>query len=265
VHLDPATFAQARLWLVALVYAGARLQVALAIIPLFASAVVPGMVRTAIGVSLSLVLVPPMHAALGGHMPDSITMAAVVVKESFLGLLIGYSVAVLFWAVEGIGFFIDNQRGATIASTLNPLTGNDTSPLGILFNQAFIVYFLVAGGLTVFMTLVYQSFLLWPATAMLPPLPQVGTQVFAGMFGGLVRLTLLLSAPVIVALLLAELGLALVSRFAPQLQVFFLAMPVKSALALLILAVYVPTLFDYLHDEIAHLPDLLVQLTRGLR
>src|SRR6201985_364018 len=89
--------------LFALVYASTRLQVALAIIPLFASQLVPGMVRTAIGVSLSLVLVPPMHAVLGGVAPDTITMAPVVVKESFIGLLIGYSVAVLFWAVEGVG------------------------------------------------------------------------------------------------------------------------------------------------------------------
>ena len=264
MHLDPATFAQAKLWLVALVYASTRLQVALAIIPLFASQLVPGMVRTAIGVSLSLVLVPPMHAVLGGVAPDTITMAAVVVKESFIGLLIGYSVAVLFWAVEGVGFFIDNQRGATIASTLNPLTGNDTSPLGLLFNQAFIVYFLVAGGMPVFMSLVYQSFHLWPATSMLPSLPHEGTAVFAGLFNSLVRLALLLSAPVIVALLLAEMGLALVSRFAPQLQVFFLAMPIKSALALLVLAVYVPTLIGYLHDEIGRLPDLLGLLARGL-
>jgi type III secretion protein T len=56
---------------------------------------------------------------------------------------------------------------------------------------------------------------------------------------------LLLSAPAIIAMFLAELGLALVSRFAPQLQVFFLAMPIKSALALFVLVMYMGTLLDY--------------------
>jgi len=52
-----------------------------------------------------------------------------------------------------------------------------------------------------------------------------------------------LSAPLIVAMFLAEFALALVSRFAPQLQVFFLAMPIKSALAVLLLIFYGPILF----------------------
>ncbi|KDB64396.1 bacterial export protein, family 1 domain protein, partial [Bordetella bronchiseptica B18-5 (C3)] len=56
---------------------------------------------------------------------------------------------------------------------------------------------------------------------------------------------LLLASPAIVAMFLAELGLALISRFAPQLQVFFLALPVKSALVLLVLVLYMATLFQY--------------------
>jgi type III secretion protein T len=56
---------------------------------------------------------------------------------------------------------------------------------------------------------------------------------------------LLLASPIMIAMLLAELGLALVSRFAPQLQVFFLAMPVKSALGLFVLIVYAATLLDF--------------------
>ena len=58
-------------------------------------------------------------------------------------------------------------------------------------------------------------------------------------------LAMMLAAPVLIAMLMSELGLALVSRFAPQLQVFFLAMPIKSALALFVLVIYSSTLFDY--------------------
>jgi type III secretion protein T len=48
----------------------------------------------------------------------------------------------------------------------------------------------------------------------------------------------------IVAMFLAEFALALVSRFAPQLQVFFLAMPIKSGLSILLLIYYGPVLFS---------------------
>lgn len=64
------------------------------------------------------------------------------------------------------------------------------------------------------------------------------------------RLAILLSAPVMFAMFLAEIGLALVSRFVPQLQVFFLAMPIKSGLAMFILAIYTVLLFDYAYEDI---------------
>ena len=71
------------------------------------------------------------------------------------------------------------------------------------------------------------------------------------------RLVLLFAAPAVVAMFLAELGLALVSRFAPQLQVFFLAMPIKSALALLVLVLYMGTLFDYADETVRGIPGIL--------
>lgn len=262
--LSTAQYDQAWLWLLSLLYASARVQTALAIIPLFSQGTMPTMLRTAVGTALCLLLVPPIHAALATA-PLVGDIVATVLKEILLGLLIGYPVAVLFWGIEGVGFFIDNQRGASIASTLNPLTGNDTSPLGMLFNQAFIVYFMVSGGFLVFMGMLYETYRLWPVLSYFPVLDAAGADVFAGLFQRLVHLAVLLSAPAIVAMLLAELGLALVSRFAPQLQVFFLAMPIKSALAFFVLVVYVPTLFGYIHNEIGTLVHVPRLLAPGLR
>jgi type III secretion protein T len=257
--------ADIKIWLLALAYATTRIQMALAIIPLFNKQLVPGLIRTGIGVCVSLVLVPPIRATLGSSMPDTATIVFTLLKEGVIGLLFGFAVAVLFWAVEAVGFFVDNQRGASIASTLNPQTGNDTSPLGLMFNQAFVVYFLVAGGFTVLLGMFYQSFRIWPVVSFFPTLTPEGIPEFAGLFANLVRLGLLLASPVLVAMLLAELGLALVSRFAPQLQVFFLAMPIKSAIAFLVLVLYLPTMFSYIRDEIGRLPGLLDLLGRSMR
>lgn len=263
--MEAALFAELKLWLVALLYATARIQLALIIIPLFSKQLMPGLIRTAIGVSLSLVLMPPLHAPLAGSMPDTLTMALTVLKEAVIGALIGYAVSILFWAIEAVGFFIDNQRGASIASTLDPLTGHDSSPLGLMFSQAFIVYFLVAGGMPLFLGLVYKSYAAWPVTSFFPKFGPEGITIFAGFFVNLLLLALLLSAPVIVAMLLAELGLALVSRFTPQLQVFFLAMPIKSGLAFFVLVVYLPTMLEYIRDELGRMPALMELLGQALR
>lgn len=256
-------FGDARLTLLALLYASLRIQIALAVVPLFSKAVVPALVRLSLGAALALPLLPPMLPGL--VFPDAVALAATVLKECLLGLLIGYLVAALFWAVEGIGFLIDNQRGASIASTLNPLTGNDSSPLGMLFNQAFLLYFLVAGGFGVFMTMLYGSFSLWPVLTFMPRLGGAGALLFGHCFAQVTALALLLAAPALVAMLLAELGLALVSRFTPQLQVFFLAMPLKSGIALFVLIVYLPTLFEQLQAQIGALAGVTALLAPGVR
>jgi type III secretion protein T len=71
------------------------------------------------------------------------------------------------------------------------------------------------------------------------------------------RLMFVLAAPIIALMFLAEFGLAIVSRFAPQIQVFILAMPIKSAIAILILIFYFSTMFDVAGDASASFRPLL--------
>src|SRR5699024_4739478 len=128
---------------------------------------------------------------------------------------------------------------------LNPISGKETSPLGILFNQAIIVFFLVAGGFTLMLSILYDSFVLWGIWSFYPSLEAGHGPLLLQQLSRMMQLTVLFAAPAMIAMFLAELGLGLVNRFAPQLQVFFLAMPIKSALALLVLVLYMHTLFDY--------------------
>ena len=159
-----------------------------------------------------------------------------------------------------IKFLIDNQRGASIAATLNPLTGNDSSPLGQLFNQAFIVFFFISGGFLIMVELLFDSFRLWNVLSWHPSLHAESVPLMLDQLMRLVRIALLLAAPAVLAMFLAEVGLALVSRFVPQLQVFFLGMPIKSALAVLVLLLYMATLFDYGLDHIEALRQVVPTL-----
>jgi type III secretion protein T len=213
-------------------------------VPLFARQLMPGLLRFGLAGGIGLIAAPPLVAQLD-QVPQGLALALWVSKEAGLGFVLGLVLAIPFWAFEAAGFFIDNQRGASIAATLNPLTGNDSSPMGQLFNQAFIVFVLVSGAFGLLLSVLYESFLLWPVLDWRPAFAADGAALWLGQLDALVRTAIVWSAPVIVAMFLAELGLALVSRFAPQLQVFFVALPVKSALALLVLVVYMGTLLQY--------------------
>ena len=253
----PVTYEEVQSFLAALALTQPRILAMFIVLPVFNSHLVPGMVRFAIAAALGLVMVPVLQLQIAAVNWNAAWLVAVIFKEAFIGFVIGYLAAIPFWIFEAVGFLVDNQRGASIASTLNPLTGNDSSPLGLMFNQAFIVFFLLTGGFSLLLGTLYDSFALWNVAQWLPVLQPDSTAVFLGQLDKLVRLAVLFAAPVLVAMFLAEVGLALVSRFAPQLQVFFMAMPIKSALAMLVLMLYASALFDHAAGQLQTLGGIL--------
>jgi type III secretion protein T len=248
--MEPSTdaFVQAQRFLQVLALTQPRILAMCLMLPIFNRQIVPGLLRYAISAAIGIVLVPMLMPAYLVIDLNALHLVGIVSKEVFIGLVMGFLIAIPFWVFEAVGFIVDNQRGASLGAVINPATGNDSSPLGILFNQAFMVFFLVGGGFTLTLTTLYDSFQLWSLWTWTPHLRMESVPLLLDQFSKLMRLTLLLAAPAVIAMFLAEIGLALASRFAPQLQVFFLAMPIKSALALLVLVLYMSTLFEYASD-----------------
>ncbi len=241
-----------------------RLLAALTIIPLFARNNIGGFNRAAVAAAFTVPVLPLIFSqnyAAGGM---DAWILILIVKESVLGFMIGFVVALPFWAAEAFGFIIDNQRGAGSASGTNAATGDEATPLAILTYQAYTMLFLLLGGVQLFLTLMYNSYVIWPVTSWLPEFSEGMPVYYLGLLDGLIKMTVLFAAPVMVAMLLAELALAFVSLFAPQLQVFFLAMPIKSGVAMFILAVYVVILLDFMTPSVINLKDLLPVLQQVL-
>lgn len=257
----PVTYEQAQSFIATLALTQPRILAMFLVLPIFNAQLMPGLVRFAIASALGVVAVPALQPQIAAMEWNAALLLGTIIKEAFIGFVIGYLAAIPFWIFEAVGFLVDNQRGASIASTLNPLTGNDSSPLGLMFNQAFIVFFLLSGGFSLLLGTLYDSFTLWSVVQWLPTLQPESVPVMLAQLDRLVRLAVLFASPVLVAMFLAEFGLALVSRFAPQLQVFFMAMPIKSALAMLVLMLYGASLFDYGAEQVESIGHIL-QLLR---
>lgn len=215
----------------------ARPTAMLLVTPFLGRGVLTGFARNGVLIALSLPLMPMAFATQPADFaPDNLILVlALVLKETLVGLFLGLPFAVLSWGLEAAGFMIDNQRGSTMASSLDPATGNQSSPLGILLGQLYTTWLFTTGGFLALLDLLYRSHLVWPVWALTlsfdPGLPHA----VLGMLDSVMLLTVLIAGPALIAMFLSEFGLALVSRFAPQLQVFFVAMPLKSAVGLLVL------------------------------
>jgi type III secretion protein T len=226
-----------------------RLLAAFTALPFLSKAVLPGLVRSGLVISLAMILIPMAGTEFSDFSLTVLQVLGIVIKEIFLGLCIGYLIAIPFWAAGTIGFFIDTQRGATMASAFVPLLGDQTSPLGTLFNQLVTLLFMIGGGFLLFLEGLYQSYQVWPLLSFFPRLEQHGTTFFLNQLDTLMYLTVFLAGPLILIMFLVELGLALISRFAPELNVFFVALPIKSGISIFLLIFYTYHLVQFFQTE----------------
>ena len=206
-----------------------------AMLPIFGRQALPGSARNAVAVAFTLFMYPVYSEGLDVVAMSSISILGLILKEAMIGILMGFAMGVIFWGVQSMGFVIDNQRGATMASSIDPMTGTQTSPLGIFMTQVLTVFFYISGGVYFMLRAFYNSYLVFPIATFYPNLTTDGAIHFLSLMDSILALALLFAAPALIAMFLSEFALGLVSRFAPQLNVFFLSMPVKSAVGMLLL------------------------------
>ena len=157
-------------------------------------------------------------------------------KEFCIGLIIGFCAAVPFWAIDMSGFLVDTMRGSSLSTVLNPLLGFESSIYGILFSQVLSAIFLASGGMNFLLTAMYQSY------DILPPGGSLSLVQNKPLYDFILRewrfmnaLFMGFSMPAMVIMLLTDTAFGLVNRSAQQLNVFFLSMPVKSVMILLLM------------------------------
>lgn len=242
--------------LVVLGLSTARIAVAFLLLPLFSPDLVPPLVRNSILVAfglVSLVLLPAMP--LGALGPGA--WIALFAKELFVGLLIGFFLGAILWAVESAGQIIDAKVGATMAQVIDPVSGHQTSLTGTFLGRLANLVFLFSGGLTLLVGTLFESYGIWPIGAAWPTLPDASVLQFEREFGRLTALATLVAAPVLTVLFLIDLGLGLINRFAQQLNVFALSLSIKSAAATLLLVLILPALIDSILRDLEARPAIV--------
>jgi type III secretion protein T len=227
---------------------------------LLAPTSVPRLARNVVILSIAVIAVPINLPHVDQFDRSATSFAFVFAKEYAIGFVLGYLVGWVFWAVQSAGALIDNQRGAAIASSIDPLQGHEASPLGILFSQAFLTYVFAAGAVLPIFGVLYQSFVLWPVTNAVPVISDQFPAMALALADHALRFVVILAGPIVAIMFLAEFALAMISRFAPQIQVFILAMPIKSALAIFILIFYFSLLLPYATRQLSSFPNYAMML-----
>lgn len=234
-----------------------RLTAAATISPMFGGSLLQGQVKTSVMMALGLVVFPVIYPTVPEDLGNGMIVLGILVKEVILGIILGFAASIPFWTAQSVGSFIDNQRGASMASIMDPMSDSETSPVGQVLNQAVLVLFHSTGGLLIFLTALFQSYLIWPLNTYLPTFSNAFPGMMISLLDLLMRQMVVLGAPVIITMFLTEFGLGLVNRFAPSLNVFVLAMPVKSLVGVFVLIMYLPFLMGMFGTDLQKTNGLL--------
>lgn len=229
---------QAFLVLIGLAFA--RLLAFLIIVPFFGGAAVPGRVKVATATALVLIVYPALAAGLppaGAKFSfGAIGFAGLLMKEAFVGFTLGFVASLVFEAVQVAGRVIDFQRGSTMAEMFAPQLQTQVSELGQFKLQFSIVIFLLIGAHHAFLRSLVASFQIVPALQF-PHFPtgwSPAALYFTQLTGAVLAIGVQLAAPAIIALLLTDVFFGIVNRVAPQINVFFLSLPVKMMVGLFV-------------------------------
>jgi flagellar biosynthetic protein FliR len=212
----------------------ARTVTAISFSPFMGGNAVPSKIKVGLAVVVTAVLYPSIENVTRLEALEAVYVAALVVKEILLGMIIGYVSQGVFYAIQMAGTVIDTQRGMNQMTFVAPQLPGNVSILGQVKFQAAIALFLTLNGHLLYLRGLSDSFQRLPI-AKFPPFSS-GLQ---GIVDQIIRVSanvilvgLQLSAPVLVALFLIDVSFAAIGKVAPQINVHAESQPVKSLIGL---------------------------------
>ena len=211
----------------------ARLLACFAWLPYLSSGAMPSrMLRVVLALAVLIGLWPVTETVQRPLDMPSLGLAAM--REALVGTVLGLMLALPYHVFHAIGSVIDTQRGAGVGAMLDPLTGVEATEMANLLQMMSAVVFLVAGGLVPLLEAVQGSYALVPmGGGFLPDLPSIH-----GFTDIVLSAAVRMAAPVLLLLLLVEILLGIISRFAQQLNAFSVSLTVKSVIAFAAMLLY---------------------------
>ena len=263
-----ALLTEAMRWVTAAALGMSRPAGILLILPVFTRAEMGTLIRLGLAFALAVPILGYSQQSLAPVEADIpvLRLTLVALKELFVGVLIGFVLGIPFWAIQAVGELIDTQRGiSNEVAPLDPTTKSQASALGLFLGILAITVFVAADGLNTLVETLYSSYGLWPIGNALPTTDLEAMMGLARLVDRVLRTALLVGAPVIILMLLLDLCVMLIGRFAPQLNANDLAPTVKNVAMVLFMMAYVRYLFDYVGAEVGTTRGLAATLGQFLR
>lgn len=196
-------------------------------------------IRAAAAISLAVLLFPVVVKSAVIHAPATIIMFAfTVVKELLVGWLIGLVGYIVLSAVNMAGKIMDMQVGFAVVSMMDPTTQQQTGLIGTFLYNLTLIYFVITNGHHVIISALAESFRIIPLDSMVwnDSLPQLINDLTAGIFTNGMKIAM----PVTFAILLTNVGMGILARTMPQMNIFVVGIPMHLMIGTSMISMVLP-------------------------
>lgn len=226
-------------WVSGLLWPLTRILGMIAITPVFNHRAMPARYKVGLGVFITLAIMPSLPP-----MPQvdmlSVHGAGILAQQLLIGVTIGFMIRIVFAAVDLAGQLSAMSMGLGFATFYDPQSHGQTTSVSQLFMIVAMLFFLSINGHLIMIMSVAESFITMPIQAELSN--GINFQQILNFGGNIFSTGLHIALPVIAALLITNLSLGILSRTAPQLNLFGIGFPITISIGLIIIALSFPRL-----------------------
>ena len=202
-------------------------------------------VRAAVAIMVALILFPVVLKQYTIQAPATILLFAfTVAKELFIGWLIGLVGYLVLTAVNTAGKIMDMQVGFAVVNMMDPTTQQQTGLIGTFLYNLTILYFVVTNGHHVILSALTESFRIIPLDSMVwnTSLPELITDLTSGIWLNGMKIAM----PITFAILLTNVGMGILARTMPQMNIFVVGIPMHLMVGTTMLSMVLPFYFLFL-------------------
>jgi len=229
--------------------------------PIFTSKSIPVLFNFGLALAASIILFPMVDLKVFPVSNNLGSLAIGGIGEILIGITIGMTVNLIFIGLQIAGQISGYQMGLAIAEVMDP-AGSEQVPLLAQFFQLF--------AFLIFLTINAHHWFLMALTDSFQLVPPFGFKVSGSLIEQLIQvagnmfvIAIKVGAPVIAALLLTSIAFGLIARTVPQMNVLFVAMPLKIIIGLLFIGFSLPYLSSFLKAVFTNLGSTIFLLMKA--
>lgn len=203
----------------------------------------PKLIRTNVIVAFSLLIMPLSVEAVMNASQSELVM--LFIYEFVIGMILSFVIWLPYHSLEMAGVMIDTQQGQTMGQDMNVATGGMATEQGKMYSRIFLTYLFTTGLFTTSLGMLYTTFEYVPLLSL--EVRQILTvqEIVISIIGDIFGLALQLAFPLMGALLISDICVGFVARFAQQLQALSFNLPVKALIDMVFQVTYFFVIYDY--------------------